>query len=118
MQSLNIWKTFGRGWTSRIADVEAKGVAWALAAANDNPIVKQRLDDEADKARSQARKQTGGAAGAATGGAISVDQGAQLGDWPLAGIAGVALAALAFSIIRAVINTHRATAYAREAANA
>ena len=99
--------------------IEAKGVAWALAAANDNSaVVKQQLGDEADQAQSQARKQTGGAAGAGTGGAISLDQGAQLGDWILAGIAFVAFAALAFLIIRAVINTHRATAYAREAANA
>ncbi|WP_274423948.1 glycoside hydrolase family 108 protein [Chelativorans sp. YIM 93263] len=119
MRSLNIWNTFGRGWARRVADIEAKGVAWALTAANDNSDrVKQQLGGEADKARSQARKQTGAAAGAGGGGAISLDQGAQLGDWLLVGIASVAFAALAFLIIRAVINTHRATAYAREAANA
>ena len=119
MRSLNIWNTFGRGWARRVADIEAKGVAWALTAANDNSdLVKQQLGDEADKARSQAGKQTGAAAGAGGGGAVSLDQGAQLGDWILAGIAFVAFAALAFLIIRAVINTHRATAYAKEAANA
>jgi lysozyme family protein len=26
MQPLNIWKTFGRGWARRLADIEAKGV--------------------------------------------------------------------------------------------
>lgn len=119
MQSLNIWNTFGRGWARRVADIEAKGVAWALSAANDNQaVVKQQLEEDAGKARSRARKQTGGAAGVGTGGAISIDQGAQLGDWILAGIAFVAFAAIAFLIIRAVINAHRATAYAREAANA
>lgn len=119
MRSLNVWKTFGRGWARRVADIEAKGVAWALTAANDNPaVVKQQLEEDAGKARSQAHKQTGAAAGAGGGGAISIDQGAQLGDWILAGIAFVAFAALAFLIIRALINTHRATAYAREAANA
>ena len=119
LRSLNIWSTFGRGWARRIADIEAKGVTWALTAANDNShLVKQQLGDEANKARSQASKQTGAAAGAGGGGAISLDQGAQLGDWILAGIAFFAFAALAFLIIRAVINTHRATAYAREAANA
>jgi lysozyme family protein len=119
MRSLNIWNTFGRGWARRVADIEAKGVAWALTAANDNrDLVKKQLGDEADKARSQAGKQTGAAAGAGGGGAISIDQSAQLGDWILAGFAFVAFAALAFLIIRAVINTHRATAYAREAANA
>jgi hypothetical protein len=72
------------------------------------------MGDEADDARSLARKQTGGA----TGGAIAVDQGAQLGDWILAGFAVLAFAALAFLIIRAVINAQRAAAYTREAANA
>lgn len=119
MQSLNIWKTFGRGWARRVADIEARGVAWALTAANENrTVVKQQLGEEAGKARSQARKQTGGAAGAGAGGAISVDQGAQLGDWILAGIAVVAFTALTFLIIRAAINANRANAYAREAANA
>lgn len=32
MQSLAIWKTFGKGWGRRVADIEAKGVAMALAA--------------------------------------------------------------------------------------
>lgn len=36
MQPLNIWKAFGCGWARRVADIEAKGVAWALTAANDN----------------------------------------------------------------------------------
>jgi lysozyme family protein len=118
-QSLNIWSTFGRGWARRVADIEAKGVAWALAATNDNrAVVKRQLDNEADEARSLARKQTGGATGAAGGGAIAVDQGAQLGDWILAGFAVLAFAALAFLIIRAVINAQRAAVYRKEAANA
>ncbi|MBS0258391.1 MAG: secretion activator protein [Proteobacteria bacterium] len=32
MQSLKIWKTFGKGWGRRVADIEARGVAMALAA--------------------------------------------------------------------------------------
>jgi lysozyme family protein len=119
MQSLKIWNTFGRGWARRVADIEAKGVAWALATANANrAVVKQQLGDEADEARSLARKQTGGATGAGGSGAVAIDQGAQLGDWILTGIAVLAFAALAFLIIRAVINTQRAAAYRKEAANA
>jgi lysozyme family protein len=60
MQPLNIWKTFGHGWARRLADIEAKGVAWALTAANDNQaVVKQQLEEEAGKARLQARKTDG-----------------------------------------------------------
>ncbi len=32
MQSLKIWKTFGKGWGRRVADIEARGVTMALAA--------------------------------------------------------------------------------------
>lgn len=32
MQALAIWKTFGKGWGRRVADIEARGVAMALAA--------------------------------------------------------------------------------------
>ena len=120
MQSLKIWSTFGRGWARRVADIEAKGVAWALAAANDGHVVKQQLEDEAAAAKAQSNRQaTGaGAAGTTSGGAIIVDQGAQVGDWILAGIAILAFAALAFLIIRAVINAQRAAAYRKELANA
>lgn len=37
MQSLAIWKTFGKGWGRRVADIEAKGVAMALAAMGLSP---------------------------------------------------------------------------------
>lgn len=118
VQSLTIWKTFGKGWARRIADVEAKGVAWALAAVNDSAVVQQRLDDEAAAARSTSKKQATGAAGAGGGGAVGVDQAAQVGDWIAAGIAVLAIAALAYLIGRAVINKRRADAYARESAHA
>lgn len=32
MRSLAIWKTFGKGWGRRVADIEARGVAMALEA--------------------------------------------------------------------------------------
>lgn len=118
MQSLAIWKTFGKGWARRVADIEAKGVAWALAAANDSAVVQQRLEDEAAAARKKSQRQATGAAGAGGGGVVGTDQATQLGDWIAAGIAIAAAAALAYLIIRAIINKRRAEAYAREAAHA
>ncbi|MEO4045252.1 glycosyl hydrolase 108 family protein [Hoeflea sp. CAU 1731] len=32
MQSLKIWKTFGKGWSNRVADIEVKAVAMAAEA--------------------------------------------------------------------------------------
>jgi len=118
MQGLAIWKTFGKGWARRVADIEAKGVAWALAAANDSAAVQQRLEDEASTARGTSKKQTAGAGGAGGGALIGAEQAAQAGDWIAAAIALLAIAALAYLIMRAIVNKRRADAYAREAAHA
>lgn len=46
-QALKHWATFGKGWTRRIAAIEAKGVAWALAAkTNLSTVVKVRLETD------------------------------------------------------------------------
>jgi lysozyme family protein len=118
MQGLAIWKTFGKGWARRVADIEAKGVAWALAAANDSAVVQQRLEDEASAARGASKKQSAGAAGAGGGALIGADEAVRAGDWIAAGIVLLAVAALAYLIARAIVNKRRADAYAREAAHA
>lgn len=117
-QGLSIWKTFGKGWTNRVVDIEAKGVAWAVAAKADQPAVKQKLEDEEGKAKGLANKQTGGGAAAGGGGAApaGVDQADQIAGWLLGGflVAGVLVAA--FLLWRAHVNRKRAEAYRREAA--
>lgn len=37
MQGLKIWKTFGKGWGRRVADIEAKGVVMAVTAMGASP---------------------------------------------------------------------------------
>ncbi|EKF43336.1 hypothetical protein NA8A_04873 [Nitratireductor indicus C115] len=110
------WSTFGKGWTNRIARIEAKGVAWALAAAQDAPTVKQGLEDEAKAAGSKAKQQ--GAGGAATGGstALSPEAADQVAGWILGGIilAGVMIGG--WLLWRAHVNRQRRKAYEAEAA--
>jgi lysozyme family protein len=62
LQALRTWQTFGRGWSRRVAEVEAFSLRLALG-----PIAKAELPREAAKAKATANKQT--AAGAATGAA-------------------------------------------------
>lgn len=125
VQSLtHLWKDFGRGWSNRIADIEATGVAWALAAmtANDNAQVTTALRDEANTARKTAATQTKSAGGSATAGGASgaglavdpanVDQAA---GWLLGGLLVAGLLVAGYLVIRAVINSKRAEAYARVA---
>lgn len=117
VQSLNIWKNFGRGWARRIADVEAKGVAWALAATG-NSQVKRHLEDEAEAAEKTARNQEVGAGGSAAGGggAIAAERTSDIADWIVSGLIILAVAAVIILIVRSRINRERQKAYAREAA--
>ncbi|CUX20420.1 MULTISPECIES: glycoside hydrolase family 108 protein [Agrobacterium tumefaciens complex] len=55
MQSLKIWKTFGKGWGRRVADIEARGVAMALAAMGLSPSqVSGKIKTEATQSAKQA----------------------------------------------------------------
>lgn len=122
VQSLKIWQTFGKGWLNRITDIEATGVAWALAAmsANDNGQVMTGLRDEQAAAQKKAANQTKGAgassaAGGASGTGLALDPGSadQVAGWLLGGLLVAGLGIAAFLVIRAVINRQRAAAYGR-----
>lgn len=124
-QGLKHWKTFGKGWTRRIAAIEAKGVAWAIAAAG-AVAPADDLAAEADKAKKKAGQQTTGAGGAAagSGGAAvapsdaTVDQfigNDQVAAWILAGVVVAGVAIAAWLLWRAHVNRQRAAAYRAEA---
>ncbi|WP_437416351.1 glycoside hydrolase family 108 protein [Sinorhizobium meliloti] len=71
MQSLTIWKTFGKGWGRRVADIEVKGVAMALAAmgATESRIKANALAEA--EAADKTSKTAGKKAVTAAGGAVS-----------------------------------------------
>jgi len=118
VQSLKIWKTFGKGWSRRIADIEAKGVAWAVAATAAPPTVtKGRLETESEDAAKKAGKQAGGGAAAGGGGGyVAVEQADQFASWALLGFVALIVIVAGVLIWRAQINKTRAAAYAAEAA--
>lgn len=122
VQSLKIWKTFGKGWTSRIAGIEAKGVAWALAAAMPAAAVKAKLLQEEKSAGNRASNNALGATGvgAATsaGGsdaAINPQHLEQISGWVLAGGLVLVVGLVVLLVARAKIHSRRAAAYAAEA---
>lgn len=118
-QTFKHWKEFGKGWTRRIAAIEAKGVAWALAAkTNLSTVVKVRLEMDGAKAKAVSNRQASGAAGggiAGGGAAISPEQADQIANWILGGVVVAGFALLAYLVLRSVINKQRADAYAQEA---
>lgn len=101
VKSLAIWNTFGKGWSRRIADVEATALSWLLT--------KTELEVEATKAaRTSKRQTTTAVATGTTGGTgIAIDQGANVSVL----IIVIAILAVAIPlIIRAIIHAQRASA--------
>lgn len=122
MQSLVIWTTFKNGWSKRVAAIEAKGVAWALAVTSSPAVVQTKLMDEQVAAENKATKHSAGAGATGTattaggGDAVLNPQHADvLAGWLLGGLLAVGLVVMAVLIVRAIIHKQRARAYAAEA---
>lgn len=123
VQSLKTWKTFGKGWASRIAGIEAKGVAWALASAMPPAAVKAKLLEEqsaASKSAGNNAKGAGGIGAAGAGGGADVALNPQHVDlvagWVIVGLVVATIAVIIVLAIRARNHKLRAEAYAAEAA--
>lgn len=124
MQSLRIWKTFGKGWARRVADIEVKGVAMALTAMGATAgRIKADAKAEADAAKKAAKsagnKAAGSAGGAAaSGGASAVDPSAADPSalWFLGAVCLVLIVGAAVMIIRKRADEARAEAYRKAAA--
>lgn len=115
LQGLAIWNTFKRGWSSRVADIEAQSVAmWLRATSATKKAAAKVLGEEGQKANRSANEQDGAAAattGGSGGAAISFD----VDWWVLAG-GGVVVALIVVGLIsRARHNKQRAKAYAAAA---
>jgi lysozyme family protein len=110
VQGLKTFRVFGRGWSRRIADVEAKAVAmWLAKGAGLSAAARKQLAEEAAKADRKSKQQSTGAGGVGAGGGGVVAVGEP--NWlliallVLLAIAGVAL------VIKARQNRDRAEAY-------
>lgn len=101
LRSLAIWKTFGNGWSNRVAKVEALALSLVLT--------KSQLEAEAKAARDKAVAQGGGAVATGGGGVIEQTNGGLSGlpVWLILAAVGAVVVAL---VIRAVINSQRAKA--------
>lgn len=108
-QGLSTFKTFGKGWMSRVATVEAAAIKMALAAAGTSPVLIQRqLLAEVDVSKGKVKTGSSAAAGTGTVGALTATQGA---DWLQIGIA-VGVIALALAVAIHFIRAHQERANA------
>lgn len=130
VQGLKTWRTFGKGWARRIADIEARGVAmWLVhshpvaAGKHNSATVAIELTNEAREADSTAQAQGKGAAGTAAGGGVagSADtaiNGGAVNWWLVAAIGAAVLVAVIVLAVKARQNAIRAEAYRAVAAEA
>lgn len=106
VQGLKIWETFGKGWSRRIAHMEATALSWVSS--------KSQLDQDAAAARNKAATQAGGAA-VGVGGGVGVEQTPDVSGLPVWAIVVVVAVIAVPLIVRAVINAQRAAALASAA---
>jgi lysozyme family protein len=109
LRGLRTWGTFGKGWSRRVASVEAVGVTMAIGP---QPGVLRGLAKEAADARASDHRTatTTGAAGAATGGA-GWTMPDSLPLWLAVAVAAILLVILINALGRARHNRARAEAY-------
>lgn len=109
VKSLAIWETFGRGWSRRIASVEAAGLSWVST--------KPELEQDAKEATGDAGKSAGGAVGTGAGG-VAVDQAPDVAWLPWWAIVGLVVVVAVPFVIRAAIHLQRAVALRQAAREA
>lgn len=121
VQGLGTFKVFGKGWSRRIADIEARGVAmWLRFGAGKSAVeVTERLDRDAKAATETAGKQSGTAAGAGAGGALAGGGDIAAGGtvWLLIGAALLVVMAIGL-VVKSRQNRDRAAAYEAAALDA
>lgn len=111
LRGLRTWGTFGRGWSRRVASVEAVGVRMALEGAGQK--ARPVLIDAKHEAIAKGKKEEAGAVGSVGGGATGGVTGA-LTDMPQWGIAALVVALVVVAILfmgRKRHETDRADAY-------
>ncbi len=114
VQALATFKVFGKGWSRRIADVEAKAVAmWLARGGTLTADDRKTLNNEADKASKTAANQS---KGAATGGAVGGGSAIMTDfNWLAVVLIGGLLIAAAVLIYKSSLNKDRAQAFAEAA---
>lgn len=114
MQSLKIWDTFKRGWSRRVADVEAKAMAmWLGRGATLSDAQRRELHAEADAAAGKSSTQgkaAGGTVATGTGGA-GVEAMTDPNWLLIGGIVVVALVIASLLAVHARKNSERAAAF-------
>lgn len=115
-QGLSTFKTYGKGWMSRVATIEAAAIKMAMAALGASPVaVKATLQKEAQTSVKKANTaSTAGGGAVVSGGAAGVAGWDAVG-WTEIGL-GVALVGIAVAVTVHFVRAHWERSAAFEAA--
>lgn len=119
LRGLRTWDTFGRGWSRRVASVEAVSVRMAIEAANEK--ARPVLATAGKQARTKADKEGQAAGGTAVTGAAGGGGAASLADLPTWGLFGFGVLVVLVVVILLGQRRHdqdRADAYHQQAVEA
>jgi lysozyme family protein len=109
VQSLKIWDTFGKGWSRRIASIEAVGLSWVSSKA--------QLEADSKEAANKSATNAGGAV-VTTGGGVAVDQTPDITGLPWWAVALIVAAVVVPMVLAAIIQAQRAAALKKVAKEA
>jgi lysozyme family protein len=115
MKGLTIFKTFGKGWTRRVADIEARAVKMALAGTTtvrSSLMVEALKADKSAKTKGNVTTAASSATATSTIGSSGVDQYLA---WGLLGLAVVGVGVAVYFALKAKHDKERAEAYTRVA---
>jgi lysozyme family protein len=115
---LGTFKSFGKGWSARVADVEARAVKMALAGTTtvkSSLMIEAMKADTSAKTKANATKATGSASAAS---AVSTNGVDQYLAWGLLGLAVIGVAITVYFAVKAKHDKARAEAYTRVAEEA
>lgn len=120
LMDLKTWSTFGKGWGSRVSDIEARGVKMALVAKGlPKASVAAQLKAEATLATDSASlaKKTASGSGLAAGGSVAQSVSSfdptQITSIVILSIAVIGIAALIYFIMKNKANAERSEAYSK-----
>lgn len=113
LRGLKHWSTFGKGWSRRVADIEARGVAMYLSSVATRGGVKLALVDNSEKAAVKSKTEAKAVAGttvAGAGGASGLTlEGFET--WQIVAMIAVTVLGVIWLAHRSAHNKDRAAAY-------
>jgi lysozyme family protein len=120
VRGLRTFDVFGKGWSRRIAEIEALGVSMHLRSVGTKAGAKMALIDEADRATSKSKTEAKAGAGtAASGGGVGIAGGVEGFDaWQIAVVVAATVVGAGWFAYRSRYNAERGEAYAKVARDA